>query len=359
MLIDFVMFLQKQLHTHWMHLANPKLQTNKTAILSSHHIKTKSVFKHRLCALAFSFAALVGTTAQAESLTVLLDWYVNPDHAQLIVADEGGFFKAHDLEVKMIPPSDPSAPPKLVAAGQADIAVTYQPELHVLVDKGLPVTRIGTLIATPLNSLIVLEDSPVQSVSDLEGRKIGYSGIEDVLLIAMLEKVGLERDDVELINVNFSLTPSLMSGNVDAVIGAYRNFELHQIAIAGGKGRAFYPEEHGAPTYDELIVIARNSALNQNKTDQDKLKRFMKALQDATTFMINHPEDSWKLFIASDPERNNELNRRAWADTLTRFALRPSALDTARYRDFALFLKDKGLVSQTPDVSSYALNILE
>ncbi|MBT5037549.1 MAG: ABC transporter substrate-binding protein, partial [Rhodospirillaceae bacterium] len=153
-----------------------------------------------------------------DKLTVLLDWFVNPDHAPLFVAQEQGYFAAHGLEVEMIAPADPNDPPKLVAAGKADIALSYQPQLHVQVAAGLPLTRFGTLIATPLNTLLVLADGPVKSIADLKGRKVGYSvgGFEDALLRAMLARHGLTLDDITLINVNFSLSPALLAGQVDA-----------------------------------------------------------------------------------------------------------------------------------------------
>src|SRR3546814_9566968 len=72
-------------------------------------------------------------------------WFVNPDHGPLVVAQEQGFFAAQGLEVEMIAPADPNDPPKLVAAGEADLAVSYQPQLHLLAAAGLPLARIGTL----------------------------------------------------------------------------------------------------------------------------------------------------------------------------------------------------------------------
>ena len=67
---------------------------------------------------------------------------------------EKGLFKEEGLEVEIIPPANPSDPPKLVAAGKADIAISYQPQLHMQVHEGLPVVRVGTLVATPLKLFI-------------------------------------------------------------------------------------------------------------------------------------------------------------------------------------------------------------
>lgn len=293
------------------------------------------------------------SVAQAdEKLTVLLDWFVNPDHAPLIVAAEKGLFQKHGLEVELVAPADPNMPPKLVAAGKADLAISYQPQLHVQVDQGLPLRRIGTLVATPLNSLVVLESGPIKSIKDLKGKKIGFSigGFEDALLKAMLAPHGLTLEDITLINVNFSLSPSILSGQVDAVIGAFRNFELNQMDIKNHPGRAFYPEEEGVPAYDELIIVA-----NSAKLDDPRLPAFLLALEEAVQFMVNHPKESWKLFIRNHKDLDDELNRRAWTDTLPRFALRPAALDARRYRVFAEFLKDQGLIESVKPVDEYAV----
>jgi putative hydroxymethylpyrimidine transport system substrate-binding protein len=290
----------------------------------------------------------------ADQLTLLLDWFINPDHAPILVAEARGYFADAGLEVEIIAPADPNDPPKLVAAGQAEIAISYQPQLHIQVDQGLPLARIGTLVATPLNSLVVLADSGIQSIADLAGRKVGFSvgGFEDALLRAMLAKHGLAVDAVELVNVNFALTPALLSRQVDGVIGAFRNFELNQLELEGRPGRAFYPEEEGVPVYDELIFIASTETL-----EDDRLPRFLDAIEAGVLYLINHPDESFALFTSGRPELDDELNRRAWADTLPRFALRPAALDHARYARFARFLEQQDLIKPPPPVETYAVEL--
>ncbi len=309
----------------------------------------------KVLALASLSAVLLSQPARAaEKLTVLLDWFVNPDHATLVIAKEAGIFERHALDVELIAPADPNDPPKLVAAGKAPVAVSYQPQLHVQAAQGLPLVRIGTLVATPLNSLVALKGGPISSIADLKGRKVGFSvgGFEDALLGAMLQGEGLSLDDVELVNVNFSLSPSILSGQVDAVIGAFRNFELNQMDIVGKPGIAFYPEEHGVPVYDELIMVA-----NKDRLDDPRLPKLLAALTDATTFLLNHPQESWDMFSKSGEGLDDELNIRAWRDTLPRFALRPAALDHSRYTRFATFMKDSGLIDNIPALETYAVDL--
>jgi putative hydroxymethylpyrimidine transport system substrate-binding protein len=309
----------------------------------------------RIIAAAGLIAALLPGIASAhDRLTVLLDWFVNPDHAPLVVAKHAGIFDRHELMVDLVAPADPNDPPKLVAAGKAEVAISYQPQLHVQVAQGLPLRRFGTLVATPLNSLVVLRDGPIKSIADLKGRKIGYSvgGFEDALLKTMLEQYGLKLNDVTLINVNFSLSPSIFSGQVDATIGAFRNFELNQMDIAGKPGRAFYPENYGVPLYDELIMVAHKDRLKD-----DRLNRLLDALEEAVAFMHNEPQKSWQAFIKENRSLDDELNRRAWTATLPRFAQSPRALDSRRYSRFAGYLARQGLIPQPLPVVDYAVEL--
>ena len=309
--------------------------------------------KRTILAILFMFAAS-GPANATERLTVLLDWFVNPDHAALVVAQERGMFEAAGLEVELVPPADPSAPPRLVAAGQADLAISYQPQLHIQVSEGLPLVRIGTLAETPLNSLVVLQSSGIDEIADLKGKTVGFSvgGFEDAVLGAMLRTAGLALSDVSLVNINFALSPSLMTGKVDAVIGAFRNFELNQLDIEGRPGRAFYPEENGVPVYDELILVSR-----QDRIDDPRFRVFLDVVEQATLYLTNHPHDAWDLFIKAHPDLANELNERAWHDTLPRLAKRPAALDSNRYERFANFMKESGLIGEVPALATYAVEL--
>lgn len=302
---------------------------------------------------------LLSSTAFAdkEKVSLLLDWFVNPDHAAIIIAQQKGFFEKNNLEVEILEPADPSMPPKLVAAKKADLAVDYQPQLQMQVSEGLPLVRIATLVNSPLNSLVVLKNSGINKIEDLKGKKIGYSisGFETALLDSMLKSANLSEKDVELINVNFSLSPALMSKQVDAVVGAFRNFELNQLKLEKQEGIAFFPENYGVPKYDELIVVA-----NKDNASSEKYKNFVKSLQEATNYLKENPEKSWEAFISYKPkELDNELNRLAWNDTLPYLAQNPATFDKEVYEQMADFMKQNKLIKTLPNLDEYAQEIIK
>ena len=298
-------------------------------------------------------AALLSFSAQAEDkkVTLMLDWFVNPNHGPIVIAHQLGYFKQQGLSVDIQEPADPSMPPKLVAAGNIDLAITYQPNLIIDVSEKLPLVRSATLIATPLNTLMVLDDGKINSLSDLKGKKVGIaiSGSEEAIIGKMLESVQLNYQDVAIINVGWALSASLASGKVDAIWGGLRNFETNQLELEGFKAKAYFPEEHGVPVYDELVFVA-----NANKYDAKMIKAFNKAIEQATIYIVNHPQQAWNEFVSYAPDTlNNELNKRAWRDTLTRFSLRPAAIDLKRYDDYAQFMFDNKLIKSLPKAKDY------
>jgi putative hydroxymethylpyrimidine transport system substrate-binding protein len=164
----------------------------------------------------------------------------------------------------------------------------------------------------------------------------------------MLKSVGLTEKDVTLVNVNFSLTIALVSGRADAIIGGFRNFEGTEIELAGKKPKMFFPEEHGVPAYDELIYVVK-----QDRFDDPKFARFLAAIEEATMVLLNDPQGSYDRAIKSHPKLNDELNRRAWRDTLPRFQASPGAVDPTRYIRVAEFMKAAGIIDKVEPIERY------
>ena len=295
--------------------------------------------KKLLLASAMTLAAM---PAAAEPYRVMLDWFFNPDHGPLLVADALGYFEAAGLEVELVEPADPTAPPFQAAAGEGNIAISYQPDFHLLTNQGLEIEWVGTIVASPLNSMVVAGDGPIQSMADLKGERIGYSveGFQTALVNTMLGTEGLSLDDVELINVNFALSPSIYAGQVVAAIGAFRNFELNQMELDGEPGRVFLPEDFGVPSYAELIFVA-----NAENADSEATAAFLDAVERGAQAIAADPVGTFDLFIQGrEALLDTPLNRKAWEDTAPLLATDVIGFDAAQFTEMETYMKEAGLI---------------
>lgn len=298
----------------------------------------------------FSVTCFAATTTQ--KLKVVLDWFPNPDHAPLIIAQQQGFFKEQGLDVELIGPADPSDPPKWVATKKADIGVTYEPEFMQQIDHGLPLIRMGTLIDKPLDCIVALQESGIKTIADLKGKKIGAgsSGLSSVMVKTLLDKNGLKKDDVELINVKYNLTQALLSRKVDAVSGMMRNFEVPQLELTGHKIVTFFPEEHHIPNYSVLIFVTHIANINDTR-----LPKFLAAVKRAVKYLDAHPKETWQQFANQYPESNNEVNREAWFATMPYFAEDPADFNSHEWRSFAAFMFKNQMIKKVQDINRYAV----
>jgi len=312
----------------------------------------KSMIKHLLILLLTLLVPL--QTHAREKVTVILDWLPNPNHGPLVVAKELGYFKEAGLDVELIGPTDPSDPPKWVAAKKADVAITYQPKFMQYVDRGLPLIRIGTLIDKPLSCVVALKERGINDITDLKNKRIGSStsGLTSILLNKLLAKADLSQQDVTLIHVKYNLNQALLTHRVDAVSGMMRNVEVPELEALGHHVVAFFPEEHGVPTYSELIYVA-----HVNHQHDAKLKRFIQATEKATRYIIHHPKEAWQLFVKAYPAEKSPVNEKIWFYTVPYFDDTPNDFYAPEWKQFAQFLYDNKLIKTIQPMSRYAIRV--
>ena len=311
----------------------------------------KKLFKTILLILISVIHPLAFAVEQ-KKLTVILDWFINPNHAPLFVAEQEGFFKEQGIKVQFISPANTSSGEKMVAVNKADIVVTYQPKLMQLVNQGLPLIRFATLINKPLNCFVVLDDGKVKSLKGLKGKRIGLctqSVDGESTFSTMLRSVNLTMKDIKPIYVNFNLISSLLTNRIDGFSGGMRNVEPLAIELIGKRTKLFYPEEHGFPEYDELIFVT-----NKDKINSPILIKFVRALKKGMLYLKNNPKKSWQKFSTKHSELNNALNKKIWFVTLKYFATDPAKLDRERYQRLTEFLWKKELIKSIPKLKDYA-----
>jgi putative hydroxymethylpyrimidine transport system substrate-binding protein len=316
--------------------------------------------------LAFGLAAC-GEKSESESggkqkqaLSLALDFYPNPDHAGIYMAQKEGFFEEAGLDVSITAPSDPSAPLKLVATGKTDLAITYEPEVVLAHEQELPVTAIAALVNRPLTSLIWLRGSGIKGVADLKGKTVATAGIpyQDAFLRTILTGAGVNPETVKPVNVGFGLLPALVGGSAQAMLGGYSNVEGVDLRQRG-KAPVITPvDKLGVPTYDELVIVANRNALEE---DAEPFRLFIAALERGTEAAVADPAAATATITEANHDLEPKLTAAEVKATLPLLAARDGEhpygyLDPNQWEAFAAWMRDEELTSALPSAPELLTN---
>ena len=288
-----------------------------------------------------------------QSTRLILDWFPNTDHAGIYGAIDEGYFEDEGLTVAPEVPSDPSAALKRLAAGRADFAISYEPEVLIARSEGVPVVAVGALVTRPLNAVIYRTDR-ISGPDDLEGKTIGAAGTpsDRPLLDAVVRDGGGDPSKVTVKNVGFNLSPALAAGKVDAVIGAYWNIELVDLERQDQPVEALKLDEHGVPTYDELVVVTSDTVAR----DKPELVRaFLRGLQKGQDWAATDQAGAVEHLLEANKDLDEDTVKAQLRETAP--VLSPSdvptlGVDPAQWTQFADWMTQNGLLTKPVDASA-------
>jgi putative hydroxymethylpyrimidine transport system substrate-binding protein len=254
-----------------------------------------------------------------QELRVMLDYFPNADHAGIYAADASGAYADAGLDVEITPPPDPSAPLKLLLAGKVDIAISYEPELLLARDEGAELVSIGALVQKPLTSLMAIGKAKVRTPQDLRGKRVGTSGIpyQSAYLKTILAEAGVDPGSVKETNVGFNLVPAMLSGKVDATLGAFWNYEGTDLERRGKDPVIQRMEQLGVPTYSELVFVVRRRDLGEDFGA--KVRRFMQATARGHEALKADPKVGVDALLEADPGLDRGLQEAVVKATLPVF----------------------------------------
>lgn len=243
-------------------------------------------------------AAMIGVVsvlaygaAHAEDAKIRIGYPSGMNGQVPVVLEKAGIAPKHQLAAEFT--GFQYGPPMMegLVSGQLDAVVTsFLPPLTLSAKAPGSIKFVATL-GQSSHSLLVPKDSPVKTLSDLKGKKIGVSvGSESHLdLILALKDAKLDpKTDVELVNLQPNELPAaLEKGLVDsALIRQPQVLRLEE--SLGAKKIQTWPFR--------FTSIVRTEYLNSNP---DAVKRYVEALKDAVLYIATNPDQSATWFAES------------------------------------------------------------
>jgi putative hydroxymethylpyrimidine transport system substrate-binding protein len=288
----------------------------------------------------------------SEAVELMLDYFPNADHAGIYAAQAAGHFEQAGLDVTIRQPPDPAAPIKQVAAGRVDLAISYEPEVFRARDQGLRVVSVAAIVQKPLTALISLPAAKISKPADLRGKTVGTAGIDyqSAYLETILGEARVPADSVKERNVGFAFSPALITGRIDAALGAFWNYEGTDLRLRGKRPRIIRIEDVGVPTYNELVLVANEDALER---DADKIRAFIGAVSRGTRDLRSDPGEAIDGLLEANRDLDPELQRAVVDVTLPLF-FPPKGKpfgwqNPTEWDGFAAWLEDNNLLDNPAD----------
>jgi putative hydroxymethylpyrimidine transport system substrate-binding protein len=163
---------------------------------------------------------------------------------------------------------------------------------------------------------------------------------------------------VKLVNVGFGLLPSLISGSAQAMLGGYSNVEGVDLQQRGKDPVITPVDKLGVPTYDELVIVARRSTLQEKG---ERIRLFVSALRRGTEAAVANPKAASEAIVAANPDLEPKLAAAQVKATLPLLAARTAGkpygyMDPKEWEAFAAWMRDEGLIAKLPQASELLSN---
>lgn len=245
------------------------------------------------------------------------------------LAKELGYFKDEGLDVDIVPGQSSAATAQLLLTGRADVGVAQpDPVMIQRANANVPLVSIYAVSRRGTNVFIVKPDSPVQSLKDMKGKKVGVgdlgSGSVNYLRYR-LAKEGMSMNDIQLIATGYG-TPgfeALKNGVVDMSISFSGG--VARMKVAGYDVRILPQPESEREQYSYNMFAQEDYV----KNNPDIIKGLGRATAKASIYLKNNPEAAVRSFWRYSPDRApKDLNDKAAME-------RDLAILSAQIRDMA------------------------
>jgi putative hydroxymethylpyrimidine transport system substrate-binding protein len=309
----------------------------------------------RAVALLAAVLALAGLTGCGEDgaepgapqgATLVLDFTPNAVHSGIYAALSRGFYEDAGVELEVQPPGESSDAPKLLGAGRVEFAILDIHDLGIARERGIDLVGVLPIVQRPLAAVLARADGPVRRPRDLEGRRVGVTGLpsDEAVVDSEVEADGGNPAEVEKVTIGFTAVPALTAGKVDAATGFW-NAEGVALRRQGVPLRVFKVDRFGAPPYPELVLATSRELLEE---DPELVEAVASATRRGYGFASQRPDAALEVLLAANPSLE-EADQRAQLDVLMPI-LDPQPFNQRVLEEWAAWDLDHGLLEKPLDV---------
>jgi len=257
-------------------------------------------------AIAAGLALAAGNAVAANTpITFQLNWVAGGANAGFAAAVAEGFYRDAGLDVTLVQGNGSGNTAQLVANGRSEIAYADAVAVSQLIAKGAPMKVLSTVYQSNPNEVSALKKTGIKSIKDLAGKKVGVpSGSSQTTMLPLLLKANnLKESDVNLINMPpTAMVPSLLQGQVDAILGSVDSYQI-QLEAQGAQTDNFMFADHGVPTVSTSIFASESYI----KNNPEVVRKFIAASLKGWYFALDNPEKAVKDLKSVFPEMNEKL----------------------------------------------------
>jgi ABC-type nitrate/sulfonate/bicarbonate transport system substrate-binding protein len=309
----------------------------------------------RTVALLAAVLALVGATGCGEDgaepgvpkgATLVLDFVPNAVHSGIYAALSRGYYDDEGVSLRVQAPGESTDAPKLLGAGKVEFAILDIHDLGIARERGIDLVGVAPLVQRPLAAVLARADSPVHRPRELEGHRVGVTGLpsDEAVVSSEVEGDGGDPSEVDEVTIGFNAVSSLAAGKVDAATGFW-NAEGVALRSQGVPIRTFKVDEFGAPPYPELILTTSQKLLDD---DPDLIDAVVAATRRGYATAERNPQAALDALLAANPELERAEQQAQLRGLLP--ILQPRPFDETVLREWADWDLRHGLLERPLDV---------
>jgi len=232
--------------------------------------------------------------------TVVLDFTPNAVHSGIFAALSRGYYDEEGVGLRVQPPGESTDAPKLLGAGRVEFAILDIHDLGIARERGIDLVGVMPIVQRPLAAVIARAAGPVRRPRDMEGHRVGVSGLpsDEAVVDSEVEADGGDPARVDEVTIGFTAVPSLAAGRVEAAT-AFWNAEGIALRRQGVPIRIFKVDRFGAPPYPELVLTTSREILEE---DPDLVDAVVSATRRGYAYAQDNPGAALDDLLAASPE---------------------------------------------------------